>query len=40
MVFSDIERDRFVWRWERSYDDGQTWETLWTIDYRRATPPA
>lgn len=38
MVFSRIEADRFDWRWERSYDDGESWELLWTIDYRRATP--
>lgn len=36
MVFSDIEPDAFRWRWERSADDGATWELLWTIDYRRA----
>lgn len=38
MIFSEIEAERFVWRWERSYDDGASWELLWTIDYRRATP--
>lgn len=38
MVFSQIERDRFDWRWERSSDDGASWEVLWTIDYRRAKP--
>jgi hypothetical protein len=36
MVFSEIEADRFAWRWERSFDDGASWESLWTIDYRRA----
>jgi hypothetical protein len=35
MVFSDIETDAFHWRWERSVDDGTSWEPLWTIDYRR-----
>ena len=35
MVFSDIEGDSFHWRWERSLDDGTSWESLWTIDYRR-----
>ena len=35
MVFSEIEEDRFRWRWERSGDVGATWEVLWTIDYRR-----
>ena len=38
MVFSNIEADHFDWRWERSYDTGDTWELLWTIDYRRASP--
>ncbi len=36
MVFSEIEADTFDWRWERSTDGGVTWESLWTIDYRRA----
>jgi hypothetical protein len=36
MVFSDIEADRFDWRWERSTDGGETWGSLWTIEYRRA----
>jgi hypothetical protein len=36
MVFLDIEPDAFRWRWERSRDDGASWEPLWTIDYRRA----
>jgi hypothetical protein len=35
MVFSDIGPDAFGWRWERSMDDGATWERLWTIAYRR-----
>jgi hypothetical protein len=38
MVFSDIETDRFAWRWERSDDGGTTWELLWAIDYRRESP--
>ena len=37
MVFSDIERDRFAWRWERSDDQGGAWSLLWRIDYRRAS---
>lgn len=36
MVFSEVDRDAFAWRWERSVDDGTSWEVLWTIDYRRA----
>ena len=38
MVFSDIEHDRFAWRWERSDDQAETWSLLWRIDYRRASP--
>ncbi len=34
MVFSDVERDRFHWRWESS-PDGTTWVERWAIDYRR-----
>jgi hypothetical protein len=36
MVFSDIAPERFAWRWERSEDEGRTWETLWAIRYERA----
>ena len=36
MVFSDIAEDSFHWRWERSVDDGSSWEPLWAIDYHRA----
>jgi hypothetical protein len=38
MVFSDIQAERFDWRWERSDDGGGTWSILWRIDYRRASP--
>ncbi|HET9311806.1 MAG TPA: hypothetical protein VFP41_11370 [Actinomycetota bacterium] len=34
MVFSDIERDRFHWRWESSLD-GERWQERWAIDYTR-----
>jgi len=36
MVFSDVTRECFSWRWERSEDDGRTWTELWTIVYRRS----
>jgi hypothetical protein len=39
MRFSDIEDDRFTWRWESSKDDGTTWEPLWELAYER-TPDA
>jgi hypothetical protein len=34
MVWYDIEADRFEWHWERS-EDGQSWQVLWHIHYRR-----
>jgi hypothetical protein len=34
MVFSDIEPDRFRWRWESS-PDGAGWTERWAIAYRR-----
>jgi hypothetical protein len=39
MRFSDIEHDRFTWRWESSKDDGSTWEPLWELAYERASEP-
>lgn len=35
MVWKDIEPDSFNWNWERSSDDGQTWQVVWAIEYRR-----
>ena len=35
MVWYDIQTDRFLWNWERSSDNGQTWKVLWKIDYQR-----
>ena len=37
MRFSDIEDDRFTWRWESSKDDSATWEPLWELAYERAS---
>lgn len=34
MVFSDVEREAFHWRWESSAD-GRAWVQRWAIDYRR-----
>lgn len=36
MVFEDITADRFVWRWQSSADNGQTWTDRWVVWYRRA----
>lgn len=35
MVFHDIKPDSLIWDWQRSKDEGKTWENLWTIHYRR-----
>lgn len=35
MVWYDIARDAFTWNWERSLDEGKTWEVVWKIDYTR-----
>jgi hypothetical protein len=37
MRFSDIEADRFTWRWESSKDNGATWEPLWELAYERTS---
>lgn len=36
MVWFDITPDALRWNWERSVDDGATWEVLWAITYTRA----
>ena len=36
MGFRDIKPDSLIWDWQRSTDQGKTWENLWTIFYRRA----
>lgn len=38
MVWYDIEADSLKWNWERSKDNGESWEVLWKIHYRRAQP--
>ncbi len=35
MVWYAITPDRFEWNWERSTDEGQTWQVLWAIKYTR-----
>ena len=35
MVFCEIEADSFRWLWERSRDDGATWDPAWEIAYAR-----
>lgn len=35
MVYKNISREDFDWSWERSTDDGKTWQVVWPIHYRR-----
>ena len=35
MIFHDIRPDSLIWDWQRSTDQGKTWENMWTINYRR-----
>ncbi len=35
MIFHSIEKDHFIWEWQRSDDGGNTWKTKWKIDYFR-----
>ena len=36
MVWYNIQPDALEWDWQRSDDGGQTWKTLWHIDYKRS----
>jgi hypothetical protein len=33
--WENIERDAFDWVWQRSDDQGESWNSLWEIEYRR-----
>lgn len=35
MVWYNITVDEFDWNWERSDDDGVTWDVKWQIKYKR-----
>lgn len=35
MVYYNIKKDSFDWRWESSMDDGKTWQENWLIHYKR-----
>lgn len=39
MVWYNISPDTLDWNWERSDDGGETWRTLWHIDYTRRKQP-
>ena len=36
MVFHDITEDSLIWDWERSEDEGETWQLMWRVHYRRS----
>ena len=36
MVFSKIQKDSFVWTWQRTENSGESWQDLWQINYTRA----
>ena len=35
MVWYNISEEEFDWNWERSNDDGETWDVKWQIKYKR-----
>ena len=35
MVWHNIQPDALDWAWERSEDNGRTWQTVWAIHYTR-----
>ena len=35
MVFFNITRGNFDWRWQSTTDNGTTWQTNWLIHYKR-----
>jgi hypothetical protein len=35
MRWENIERDSFDWSWQRSDDGGESWRSLWEIEYTR-----
>ncbi|HZR57130.1 MAG TPA: DUF1579 family protein [Terriglobales bacterium] len=35
MVFKNISKNEFDWSWEKSIDDGKSWQVVWPIHYKR-----
>jgi hypothetical protein len=35
MRWENIERDSLDWSWQRSDDGGESWTSLWELEYRR-----
>ena len=40
MVWLDVRDDGFRWEWQRSADQGVTWQVMWPLTYRRVTRPS
>ena len=40
MIWQDVKRDSFVWRWQRKAKAGDAWSDQWVIHYRRKGAPA
>lgn len=36
MVFQNFTSNGFQWLWQRSTDEGKTWETQWELNYKKA----
>jgi hypothetical protein len=36
MVYTNITANEFDWKWERSLDNGKTWQVMWPIHYKRS----
>ena len=37
MIFYNISKNSFDWNWEKSTDNGSTWNLMWQIHYKRKT---
>jgi hypothetical protein len=35
MIFYNIDENSFDWNWEKSTDEGKSWELSWKIHYTR-----
>ena len=35
MIFTEIKKDSLVWRWQRSGDNGKSWQDKWVLRYKR-----
>ncbi len=35
MLFTNIEKNHFNWLWQKTSDNGKSWEEIWQINYSR-----